>query len=270
VTGLGAVHRVGAMSTGTDRIAQAFQRGPAFMPYVMGGYPTVRRSAEIGVQIAEAGADIVELGIPFSDPLADGPVIHAASTRALRAGVTVDGVLGVCEQVSAIVPTVVMTYANIVMARGIAEFVRSLRDAGASGLIVPDLPLEESRETVSACEAAGLAFVPLVAPTTTDERMAEIGRLASGFLYAVSVVGTTGERSQTEAYADVIGRAKRNTDVPVALGFGISSPEQAAAAVAAGADGVISASRLIRAIGADEDFVGLTRAMAAAVHGDAS
>jgi tryptophan synthase alpha chain len=231
----------------------------------MGGYPTIERSAEIAERLVAAGADLIELGIPFSDPLADGPVIHAASTQALRAGATAEGVLSVCERISDRVPTVVMTYANVVMARGVQTFAANLRDAGACGLIVPDLPLEESAEVLAACDEAGIAFVPLVAPTTPDDRLAKIGAMARGFLYAVSVVGTTGERSQTDDYAEVIERAKAHSNVPVALGFGISSPEQAAKAVAAGADGVIVASRLIRAIADGEDVGALAEAFAQAL-----
>jgi tryptophan synthase alpha chain len=242
------------MSTGPERIAAAFAgEGAAFMPYVMGGYPTIEKSLATGEQYIAVGADLIELGIPFSDPLADCPVIHAAGTQALRAGATVAGVLGVCKALSDKVPVVVMTYANIVLAHGANAFTAELQRAGAAGLIVPDLPLEESDEIRTACEQADLAFVPLVAPTTTDERLKAIGKNASGFLYAVSVVGTTGERSGTDAYEDVIGRAKKYSAVPVALGFGISSPEQAARAAAAGADGVIVASRLIRAIADGDD-----------------
>ncbi|HWI22521.1 MAG TPA: tryptophan synthase subunit alpha [Baekduia sp.] len=245
------------MSTGVERVAGAFGKGhAAFMPYVMGGYPTLAKSRATGEAYAAAGADLIELGIPFSDPLADGPVIHAAGTQALKAGATVDGVLEVCEHLSKLVPVVVMTYANVVFARGPNEFAATLRERGAAGLIVPDLPLEESDDVRLACEQNELAFVPLVAPTTPPDRLERIGEQATGFLYAVSVVGTTGERGESDAYGDVIGRVKAHTDVPVALGFGISSPAQAVAAAAAGADGVIVASRLIRAI-ADGDETGV-------------
>jgi tryptophan synthase alpha chain len=140
-----------------------------------------------------------------------------------------------------------MLYANLVYARGVEAFVDAAAAAGASGLIIPDLPMEEAPRALAACDAAGLALVPLVAPTTPDARLAEIGSRARGFLYTVSVTGTTGERSKLADYASVIRRAKAHTSVPVALGFGIGTPQQAAEAADAGADGVIVGSRLVRA-----------------------
>jgi len=237
--------------TGVARIAEAFaarEGRAALMPYVMGGFPDLDASRRIGLACAEAGADLVELGVPFSDPLADGPVIHEAGTAALRGGATVRGVLGVCESLAARVPVVLMCYANLVLNRGPEAFAEALRDAGASGLIVPDLPLEEAPRVLEACDSAGIALVPLVAPTTPDERLAQIGSRARGFLYTVAVVGTTGERAElADGVGEVIARAHAHTEVPVALGFGISTPEHAAAAADAGADGVIVASRLVRA-----------------------
>ncbi|HUO74052.1 MAG TPA: tryptophan synthase subunit alpha [Solirubrobacteraceae bacterium] len=240
--------------TGIERIAEAFAsarasgRRAALMPYLMGGFPTLETSRRIGLAYAEAGADLIELGVPFSDPLADGPVIHAAATAALRAGATVPGVLGVCGAIAERVPVVVMCYCNPILARGLERFADELVASGASGLIVPDLPLEESSSTLAVCEARGLALVPLVAPTTPDERLARIGAGARGFLYTVSLTGTTGERTSLDGGLDaIIARAAASTEVPVALGFGIGTPEQAAAAAAAGADGVIVGTRLVRA-----------------------
>jgi tryptophan synthase alpha chain len=249
------------MVSGVERIAEAFARAEgraALMPYVMGGFPDLETSPAMGEAYADAGADLVELGVPFSDPLADGPVIHAAATAALGAGATVDGVLDVCRQLSRRLPVVVMCYANVIVVRTPERFAEALADAGASGLIVPDLPLEEAPVVQAACEARGLALVPLVAPTTPEERLKRIGERARGFLYAVSVTGTTGERSGT-AYDEVLRRAKSATDVPVALGFGISTPDQVAAAAAAGADGVIVASRLIREASEAADPVAAVR-----------
>src|SRR3954452_15037831 len=226
---------------GPQRIADAFANAKgraALMPYLMGGFPTVEESIRIGEAYVDGGADLVELGVPFSDPLADGPVIHAAGTEALRAGATVAGVLEVCRALSARVPVVMMMYANLVLAKGPVAFARTLAEAGASGLIVPDLPLEESGELRDACDAAGVALVPLVAPTTPDERLARIGAGARGFLYAVSVIGTTGERARLDL-RDAVARAAAHTEVPVAVGFGIGTPAQAAAAAEAGAAGVI-------------------------------
>jgi tryptophan synthase alpha chain len=240
----------------TDRIAAAFAangKRAALMPYLMGGFPTLDGSREVGFAYADGGADLVELGVPFSDPLADGPVIHAAGTDALRAGA-----------IAPRVPVVLMCYANLVLARGPEVFARRAVDAGASGLIVPDMPLEESAGVLEACDAAGLALVPLVAPTSPDERLARIGAQARGFLYTVSVTGTTGERtSGRDAFAPVIARAHACTEVPVALGFGIGTPEQAAAAADAGADGVIVGSRLVRAVAEAPESPGAVRGLVA-------
>jgi tryptophan synthase alpha chain len=248
---------------GPQRIAAAFAAATgraALMPYLMGGFPTMAESLRIGEAYVDGGADLIELGVPFSDPLADGPVIHAAGTEALRAGATVAGVLEVCSALSQRVPIVLMLYANLVMARGPEAFAAALVDAGASGLIVPDLPMEESGPLLAACDAAGIALVPLVAPTTPDDRLAAIGSRARGFVYTVSVVGTTGERAAlSDAFGGVIARTKANTDVPVALGFGIGSPAQALQAAEAGADGVIVGSRLVRAAGESDDPAGAVR-----------
>jgi tryptophan synthase alpha chain len=256
--------------TGIERIAEGFARAAgraALMPYLMGGYPTLPDSLAIGEACVRAGADLLELGMPYSDPLADGPVIHAAGTQALAAGANVAGVLEVARGLTPSVPVVLMCYANMVLAPGADAFLARLAQTGACGLIVPDLPLEESAEIRGACEAHGLALVPLVAPTTTPERMAAIGERARGFLYTVSVVGTTGERlapSLSGRFEEVLVRAKASTEVPVALGFGISTPEQAREAADAGADGVIVGTRLVRAAGdAPEDPAGAVGAVVA-------
>jgi tryptophan synthase alpha chain len=258
--------------TGIERIAEAFEsarasgRRAAFMPYMMGGFPDFDTSRRIALAYADSGADLVELGVPFSDPLADGPVIHAAATAALRAGVNLYDVLEVGRAISGRVPVIVMCYANVIFARGLERFADALLDAGASGLIVPDLPLEESTDALAACDARGLALVPLVAPTTPDDRLARIGARARGFLYTVSLTGTTGERAAvTDGLARVVGRAAAHSDVPVAVGFGISTAEQAAAAAAAGADGVIVGSRLVRAAGDGENVGDPVPAVAALV-----
>ncbi|MFI5004972.1 MAG: tryptophan synthase subunit alpha [Solirubrobacterales bacterium] len=255
-TGLGSVMSVGDAhgERGTDRIAAAFAAAAgegraALMPYLMGGYPTLAESARIGAACVQGGADILELGVPYSDPLADGPVIHAAGARALAAGATPAGVLGVARALSASVPVVLMCYANMVLAPGADAFVERLAGTGACGLIVPDLPVGEAPEVREACVVHGLALVPLMAPTTTPERLRTIGAQAMGFLYAVSVIGTTGERAAlAESFAEVVARAKASTRVPVALGFGIGTPEQARTAADAGADGVIVGTRLVRAV----------------------
>ena len=242
--------------SGSERIAEAFEsaradgRRAALMPYLMAGFPDLDRSREIARAYVAGGADLIELGVPFSDPLADGPVIHAADVAALATGVKVEDALDVAREVAEEVPVVVMCYVNVILARGLERFANMLVAVGASGLIVPDLPLEEAPAALAALDARGLALVPLVAPTTPVERLAQIGERARGFLYTVSVTGTTGERDTDDGgLTAILARARAHTDVPVALGFGIGTPQQAAAAADAGADGVIIGSRLVRAAG---------------------
>src|SRR5664280_1352833 len=168
-------------ATGVQRIADAFagaHKRAALMPYVMAGFPTLAQSIAIGQACVHAGADLLELGVPYSDPLADGPVIHEAGTRALAAGANVAGVLEVARALAPSIPVVLMCYANMVFAPGADAFVERLARAGACGLIVPDLPQGEAPEVLAACEQRGIALVPLVAPTTTPERLAEIGARA--------------------------------------------------------------------------------------------
>jgi tryptophan synthase alpha chain len=237
---------------GARRIAAAFSshgKRAALMPYLMGGYPDVETSRAAGEAAIAAGADVIELGIPYSDPLADGPVIHAAGTAALEAGVAPGDVLGICETLSARVPVVLMVYANIVFVAGAGVFARRAAEAGAAGLIVPDLPQEEAVAVRAACDAAGIALVPLVAPSSAPERVAEIGRQARGFVYAVSLAGTTGERDALPPELPLlVERVRAAATVPVAVGFGISTGDQAAA-VGELADGVIVGSRIVRAAG---------------------
>jgi tryptophan synthase alpha chain len=236
----------------SDSIAAAFAHSgkrAALMPYLMGGHPNLESSrACLGAAI-DAGADLIELGIPFSDPLADGPVIHAAGTQALEQGVRPGDVLELCKEASERAPVLLMVYANIVLAHGGEDFARRAAVAGAAGLIVPDLPHEEAKNVREACAANGLALIPLVAPTTTDGLLAQIGAGATGFVYAVSLVGTTGERGELPpGLPELIERIRGATGVPVAVGFGISTGEQARA-VGELADGVIVGSRVVRAAG---------------------
>lgn len=240
------------MSSGVERIAAAFDghgRRAALMPYLMGGYPSVAESIDCAQAAADAGADLLELGIPFSDPLADGPIIHTAATTALEQGVVVQDVLEVARAMWQQVPVVLMVYANPILARGVERFVHGAAEAGASGLIVPDLPHDEAGELREACDAAALALIPLVAPSTTDERVAEIGRDARGFVYTVSLAGTTGERDELPPeLSGTVARVRDAAEVPVAVGFGISTAEHARQ-VAEVADGVIVGSRIVRAAG---------------------
>jgi tryptophan synthase alpha chain len=237
-----------------SRIEAAFQAAKdegraALMPYMMAGYPDRDSALAVAEAYAET-ADLVELGVPFSDPLADGPTIHAAATAALAAGANLETAIEVCEAISERVPVVFMVYANMVLAQGGAEeFASRAREAGATGAIVPDLPLEEAEAARSAFDEAGLALVPLVAPTTPAERRASICAAARGFVYVVSTVGTTGERDEVPPeLAELVAAAKAEGAVPVAVGFGIGTPEQAAQ-VGRIADGVIIGSRLVRAAG---------------------
>ncbi|MDQ3647883.1 MAG: tryptophan synthase subunit alpha, partial [Actinomycetota bacterium] len=188
-------------------------------------------------------------GVPFSDPLADGPVIHAAATAALQAGATPLRALAVCESVAARLPVVLMVYANVVMAAGPERYVQRAAAAGAAGLIVPDLPHDEAAPLREACDAEGLALVPLVAPTSRPRRIQAVGADARGFVYTVSVVGTTGERAELpQGLADTVESVRAASELPVAVGFGIARPEQARQ-VGELADGVIVGSRVVRAAG---------------------
>jgi tryptophan synthase alpha chain len=240
---------------GVERIEAAFRAAKeenraALMPYMMAGYPDRESSLAVAESYANNGADLVELGVPFSDPLADGPTIHAAATAALGAGATLETAFEVCEAISERVPVVFMVYTNMVLAQGgAAEFARRAVAVGATGVIVPDLPLEEAEPVREAFSTAGLALVPLVAPTTPPQRRARICAVAEGFVYLVSTVGTTGERDEVPAQlADLVAATKDEAEVPVAVGFGIGTPAQAAQ-VGQVADGVIIGSRLVRAAG---------------------
>jgi tryptophan synthase alpha chain len=221
----------------------------ALMPYMMAGFPDRESSLAVAAAYADNGADLIELGIPFSDPLADGPTIHAAATAALEAGATMEGALEICESVAERVPVVLMVYANMVIAKGGAEeFARRAAAAGAAGAIVPDLPLGEAGVAREALAGAGLDLVPLLAPTSSPERRASICAAARGFVYVVSTVGTTGERDELPAgLSELIAATKADAEVPVAVGFGIGTPSQAAK-VGEEADGVIIGSRLVRAV----------------------
>jgi tryptophan synthase alpha chain len=237
----------------SERIAAAFaaahgQGRAALMPYLMGGFPDLETSLAVAASYAEAGADVIELGVPFSDPLADGPVIHAAATRALEAGATLERVLSICERLAGQAPVVPMVYANMVLARGPGEFAQLLADAGAAGVIVPDLPLEETGEIGTELSGAGIPLVPLVAPTTPSERRGRICERAEGFVYVVSDTRVTGERDGLpDGLAELVAAVRADASVPAAVGFGIGTPEQAAA-VGRIADGVIIGSRLVRAV----------------------
>lgn len=236
------------MPDGSERLAAAFAaaRGAAFIPYVMGGYPDPASSAERAVQIA-GHADIIEIGVPFSDPLADGPTIQAAGQAALEAGTSPEIVLEIAAQAARVGPPVVlMTYVNIVLSAGPRAFCERAAKAGVAGLIIPDLPIDEGDEIRDQAARAGLAIVPLAAPTTKDDRLARIGRVGEGFLYCVSVTGVTGGSVEVgDQLRGFLARARRHVSLPLAVGFGVRTPEDAAK-ISEVADGVVIASQLIR------------------------
>ena len=217
------------MATETLRLEQALKAEGdlKLVPYLMGGHPDVRRSVEAGRRLAAAGAAAVEIGIPFSDPLADGPTIQRAGQVALAAGVTTEG----CLEIAAAVaregrPVVLMTYINPILAYDARRFAADAAQAGVSGVIVPDLPADESQPVAGWLRAAGLDTIFMVAPTSPDERVAAICRECTGFVYCVTLTGITGVRSELPAGVDeLLARVRRHTELPVAAGFGISRPE---------------------------------------------
>jgi tryptophan synthase alpha chain len=234
------------------------------VPYVTGGLSG--EWVDVVRAVAAAGADAIEIGIPFSDPVMDGPTIQEASARALAQGATPPGILAALHGLDVGVPLVAMTYYNLVFRAGHHRFARQLADAGVAGAIVPDLNLEEGGGWEAEAAAAGVETVLLAAPVTPDDRLVAICARSRGFVYAVSVMGVTGERGAVASSAAVMGRRLRAvTDLPVVVGFGISTPDQAVTA-AADADGVVVASALVRRLldgaGPDEaaTFVGGIRA----------
>ena len=232
-----------------SNIASAFANGKAFIPFVTCGDPDLETTAALVRTMAEAGADLIELGIPFSDPTAEGPVIQGANMRALAGGVTTDKIFDMVRDLrrDITVPMVFMTYANVVFTYGTERFVSVCRDIGMDGLILPDLPFEEKDEFAPVCRAYGIDIISLVAPTSAD-RIAMIAREAEGFLYVVSSLGVTGPRSEiTTDLASIIRVVRENTSIPCAIGFGISTPEQARK-MAALSDGVIVGSAIVRLV----------------------
>ena len=228
-------------------IERAFAGGKAFIAFITCGDPDLETTAAAVRAAVENGADLIELGIPFSDPTAEGPVIQAASLRALRGGVTTDRIFAFVRQLrrEVSVPLVFMTYANVVFSYGADRFMAACREAGVSGLILPDLPYEEKEEFAPACRRHGVALISLIAPTSAD-RIARIAAGAEGFVYLVSSLGVTGARSAiTTDLAPLVQTIRENTRLPVAVGFGISTPEQARQ-MAGCADGVIVGSAILR------------------------
>ena len=224
----------------------------ALMPYLTAGWPTLEALPDLVAAAVLGGADALEVGIPFSDPLADGPILQAASEEALAAGFTLDAFWPVLERAARQVPVLVMTYLNPVMARGTERFLDEARAAGAAGLIIPDLPWVESAAMRQAARRRRLHLIPMAAPTSTAEHLEGL-RSASGFVYAVSVTGVTGVRASLEAgVIPFVDRLRTSVALPVAVGFGISTPEQARE-VGRHADAVIFASALMRRLAERRD-----------------
>lgn len=231
------------------KIADAFQNGTAFIPFVTCGDPDLETTAGLVKAMAQAGADLIELGIPFSDPTAEGPVIQGANLRALSAGTTTDKVFALVRELraSVCVPMVFMTYANVVFSYGADRFLSRAAQAGVQGLILPDVPFEEKREFEPLCAKYGLELVSMIAPTS-HQRITAIAREAQGFVYCVSSLGVTGVRSNiTTDIGAMVSLVKQAKDIPAAVGFGISTPEQARA-MAATADGVIVGSAIVKLV----------------------
>lgn len=232
-----------------SNIKTAFENGKAFIAFITCGDPDLDTTEKIIETMSENGVDMIELGIPFSDPTAEGPVIQAANLRGLAQGVTTDKVFDMIRRVRkrVSIPMVFMTYANVVFSYGTERFIRTAAEVGMSGLILPDVPYEEKAEFADVCKEYGLDFISLIAPTS-DERIGMIASSAEGFVYCVSSLGVTGTRSEITSDIDaMIAAVRENTDIPVAIGFGISNPEQAAQ-MAAKSDGIIIGSAIVKLI----------------------
>lgn len=249
-----------------EKFAAAKQRNrAAIMPFLTMGYPQLELSLDLLETLSANGADVIEVGIPYSDPLADGPVIQAASQTALENGTTPDRVFALLEAYNANQPAatlVVMTYYNILLQQGLDAFVLRCKKAGVTGVVIPDLPLEESAPLKQRLDAHEIHLILFIPPNISDSRIAQIARQASGFIYLISVTGVTGARAQVPAsLATLCEKIRQHTTTPIALGFGISSAEQVAQA-AESVDGVIIGSALITAIGeADSALQGAAQFM---------
>lgn len=232
-----------------NKIADAFADKKAFIPFVTAGDPTLDTTRELLLAMQEAGADLIEIGIPFSDPVAEGPVIQAADDRALAGGVTTDKIFDMVESIAGEmrVPIVFMTYINPIYVYGVEKFAKRSKECGAAGVIVPDVPFEEKEEIRSVFESYGLTVISMIAPTSA-ERVKMIAKEAEGFVYCVSSLGVTGVRTEiSTGIADLISLVKEVKDIPCAIGFGISTPEQAKK-MAAISDGAIVGSAIVKII----------------------
>ena len=230
-----------------SKINKAFENGKAFIPFITCGDPDLATTAAVVREAVKNGADLVELGIPFSDPTAEGPTIQGANLRALSGGVRTDQIFDLVRELrtDVTVPMVFMTYANVVFSYGAEKFIRTCREIGIDGLILPDLPFEEKGEFLPLCREYGVDLISLIAPTS-DKRISMIASEAEGFIYIVSSLGVTGTRSEiTTDLSSIVKVVRKSTDIPCAIGFGISTPEQAAK-MAAVSDGAIVGSAIIK------------------------
>ena len=230
-----------------SNIRKAFENGKAFIAFITCGDPDLATTAETVKEAVRNGADLIELGIPFSDPTAEGPVIQGANIRALKGGVTTDKIFDFVRELrkEVTVPMVFMTYANVVFSYGSEKFIATCKEIGMDGLILPDVPFEEKEEFQSICDRYDMDFISLVAPTS-ENRIAMIAKEAKGFLYIVSSLGVTGTRTEIKTdLSSIMEVVRRNTDVPCAIGFGISTPEQAKK-MAGLSDGAIVGSAIIK------------------------
>jgi tryptophan synthase alpha chain len=221
----------------------------AFIPFITAGDPDLETTASALQTLDRNGADMIELGVPYSDPLADGPIIQAAATRALEKGTTLDRVLAMLKHVipSLNAPIILFTYYNPILNRGIEPFLKQIAEIGVAGLVVPDLPLEEAANLLEPASKIGIEVILLIAPTSSADRIAAIARASQGFIYLVSVTGVTGMRSQIETrVSDLITQIRSVTDKPIGVGFGISQPEQARQVREWGADAVIVGSAIVQ------------------------
>ena len=234
---------------GGGRLRAAFPEDRvALMPYLTAGYPTLDGAREVGEAYIAAGADIIEIGVPFSDPLADGPTIQNTTIKAIENGANVDYCLDLASTLSDRVPVTFLVYYNVVFARGVTDFLEACAGAGVSGLVIPDLPVDEMEDFSRLATGRGVALCPLAAPTSTEDRLSRIREAATGFVYCVSVAGVTGARETLPPGAvDLLRRVRSDARVPVALGFGISTAE-AAVEAASEADGVIVGSKLMQLV----------------------
>ena len=230
-----------------SRIQEAFASGKAFIPFITCGDPDLETTAAVVRAAAENGADLIELGIPFSDPTAEGPVIQGANVRALAGGVTTDKIFDFVREIrkDVRIPMVFMTYANVVFSYGTEKFLSTCKEIEIDGLILPDLPFEEKEEFLPVCRKYGVDLISLIAPTS-ENRIAMIAREAEGFLYIVSSLGVTGTRTEIKTdLKSIVDVVRQNTDIPCAIGFGISRPEQAQK-MAGISDGAIVGSAIIK------------------------